>query len=147
MNYYSFEIKRYALCMTSSRNFLRIALSLFFAGLISTDTASGDQLSISPEIANFGTVAKGDPIEVRFVLKNHGESSLTVQFMEFSDPGLLARISPVINPGHAVEAVVYWKTAKLSGNVTGSVILSFAEDAHPQVNLSLEGFILDTYQE
>lgn len=66
----------------------------------------------------------------------------TIQFIDFSEPGLFAQVSPRIEAGASVKVLVRWDTANLSGDVDGKITLMFDLQKGPKLILPIKGKVL-----
>jgi hypothetical protein len=118
--------------------------SLFFTAL---PVWADHPIQADPESIDFGSVTQGEPVTVRYSLHNSGSRTITIRFMGFSEPGLLAQVSPRIEAGASADVMVRWKTASLSGDVQGKVTLEFDDPEQPEVFLILSGTVVPPQKE
>jgi hypothetical protein len=90
---------------------------------------------------DFGSIPQGQTVTARFVLENSGDETLAVERMEFSMPGLAARVKQRLEPGEATTVEVTWDTAKLRREVEGSLTLYLNDPSMPQLVLRLSGIV------
>ena len=125
------------------RFFARTSVLSIFCLLALTVTASSDALvEVASNSVNFGQVKQGETASAKFQLTNAGTESLTIQFMEFSMPGMRANVKAKINAGSSTEVLVTWNTSGLSGEVRGETILTFNDPQSPEIILTLKGTVV-----
>ena len=95
-----------------------------------------------PDSFNFGQVNKGDLAIARFQLKNSGATAVTIQWMQFSEQGLTAQVSPRINAGQSVEVTVNWNTSSFEGDISGSIVLGLNDPEYPEITFTLSGTVI-----
>jgi hypothetical protein len=121
---------------------IAIFLTVFCLAVFAVPVTAEDVVQVTPDSVNFGQVKQGELALAKFQLLNTGTQAVTIQFMEFSDPGLIAQVNPHIGIGSPVEVLVNWKTGNLSGDVEGQVVLSFADPQYPAIVLPLNGTVI-----
>jgi hypothetical protein len=121
---------------------IAIFLTVFCVAVFAVPATAGNVVQVTPDSVDFGQVKQGELAIARFQLLNTGSQALTIQFMEFSDPGLIAQVKPHIGIGSPVEVLVNWKTGNLSGDVEGQVTLSFDDPQYPEIILPLNGTVI-----
>jgi len=99
-------------------------------------------VQVEPASVNFGQVKQGETATAKFQITNAGTKSLTIQFMEFSMPGMRANVKAKINAGSNTEILVTWNTSGLSGEVKGETILTFNDPQSPEIVLTLNGTVV-----
>ena len=122
------------------------AKTLFLSGLCMltlTITAFADtSVQVDSTSMNFGQVKQGETATAKFQLTNAGTKQLTIQFMEFSMPGMRAQVKARINAGSSTEILVTWNTSGLSGEIKGETILTFDNPNNPEIVLTLTGTVV-----
>lgn len=78
----------------------------------------------------------------KFTVRNLGMRTVNVQWMEFSQKGLIAQMNPVIGPGSSVEVVAQLNTSDLQGEIAGNVVLGLDDPRTPRIILTLRGFVI-----
>ena len=110
--------------------------------LVSTGTALGDShVSANPNRIDFGQVKQGDPVSVRFELRNDGPDAVMITFIDFSLPGSFAQVNPKIEAAGTVQAELRLSTENLDGQVDGEVTLLFDDPEKTQIVVTVEGFV------
>ena len=122
----------------STKKSLLIAIYLLaFAVTASADTS----VKVASNPIDFGQLKPGEIATAKFQLTNTGSNQLTIQFMEFSEPGMRANVQPIIAAGSSSEILVTWDTSGLSGEVIGKIILTFDDPQNPKLDLVLTGTV------
>ena len=119
-----------------------LILIMFCLAVVAAPVSAGSLVQVTPESVNFGQVKQGDLATASFQLLNTGTQALSIQYMEFSKPGLVAQVNPHIGVGLSVEVLVNWKTGNLSGDVEGQVVLTLDDPQHPEIVLPLSGTVI-----
>src|SRR5512145_2496524 len=57
---------------------------------------------------DFGRVSRGTVVARSFVIRNPGTADLRIESMQFSAPGMRARVPAAIGPGSSAELKVEW---------------------------------------
>ena len=76
------------------------------------------------------------------MIDNAGSTALVIEGMEFSSPGLRARVTQNIAPGKSAELFVDWDTANYTRDAEVQVALQLNDPATPQLVLTLSGFVV-----
>lgn len=122
------------------------AKTLFLSGLCMlalTVTAFADaSVQVDSTSVNFGQVKQGETAKAKFQLTNAGTKQLTIQFMEFSMPGMGAQVKARIDAGSSTEILVTWNTIGLKGEVKGEIILTLNDPLNPKIVLTLSGTVV-----
>ena len=123
--------------------FARTSVLSIFCLLAFMVTASADALAeVASNSVNFGQVKQGETATARVQLTNAGTEPLTIQFMEFSMPGMSAQVNASINAGSSTEILVTWKTSGLSGEVKGETVLTVNDPQNPEIVLIITGTVV-----
>lgn len=117
-------------------SFALVASSLL---LTATSVYAGPSVQVVPGSFNFGQVKQGEQAVTQFHLRNTGTDAVSIEWMDFSDPGLVAWTNSRIAAGSAVEVSVSWNTSKLSGDVDGQIALGLSDPENPQVTFTIKG--------
>jgi hypothetical protein len=91
---------------------------------------------------SLGRVPRGTVLSERFVIDNVGSTPLVIESMQFSSPGIRARVAQTIEPGKSAELVVDWDTANYTRDAEVQVALQLNDPASPQLVLTLSGFVV-----
>jgi hypothetical protein len=91
---------------------------------------------------SLGRIPRGTVLSERFVIDNAGSTPLVIEGMEFSSPGLRARVTQNIAPGKSAELFVDWDTANYTRDAEVQVALQLNDPATPQLVLTLSGFVV-----
>ena len=76
---------------------------------------------------SLGRVPRGTVLSERFVIDNAGSTPLVIESMQFSSPGLRARVTQNIAPGKSAEIFVDWDTANYTRDAEAQVALQLQE--------------------
>ena len=126
----------------SAKLFTKTLILGIYCFLALTVTASADALlQVASDTVNFGQVKQGEIVSGKFQVSNTGTEPVTIQFMEFSMPGLRASVQPKINAGSTNEILVSWDTSQLEGEVNGKVILTLDDLLNPEIVLVVTGTV------
>ena len=129
--------------MKKTRLFARASVLSIFCLLALTVTTTTDALvKVASNSVCFGQVKQGETASAKFQVTNAGTESLTIQFMEFSMPGMRANVKAKINAGSSIEILVTWNTSGLSGEVKGETILTFDDPQSPETVLTITGTVV-----
>lgn len=104
------------------------------------------QIQVSSNATNFGQVNQGEPISTKFNLRNSGTKPVTITGLEFSTPGMNARVKQVIEADSSAEILISWDSSRLRGEVEGQAILTFDDPANPQIVLTLSGTVVPSIE-
>jgi len=126
-----------------ARFFAKTSVLSIFCLLVLTVTVSADAVvEMVSNSVNFGQVKQGETATAKFQLANAGTETRTIQFMQFSMPGMRANVKAKINAGSSTEILVTWNTSGLSGEVKGETILTFDDPNNPEIVLTLNGTVV-----
>ena len=129
--------------MKKTRFFAMTSVLSIFCLLALTVTASADALiEVASNSVSFGQVKQGETASAKFQVTNAGTEPLTIQFMEFSMPGMRANVKAKINAGSSIEVLVTWDTSGLSGEVKGETVLTFDDPQSPETVLTITGTVI-----
>ena len=67
---------------------------------------------------------------------------VSIQWMEFSEQGLIAQVQPQIGVGRSVEVLVNWDTSKFTGDIEGQVVLGLNDPENSEIVLTLSGVVI-----
>lgn len=125
------------------RFFAKTSVLSIFCLLALTVTAFADALvQVDAASVNFGRVNQGETATAKFHLTNAGTKPLTIQFMEFSIPGMRAQVEARIDAGKSTEILVTLDTSGLIGDVKGETTLTFNDPQNPEVILTISGTVV-----
>jgi len=129
--------------MKKTRFLAMISVLSIFCQLALTVPASADALiKVASNSVSFGQVKQGETASAKFQVTNAGKEPLTIQFMEFSMPGMRANVKAKINAGSSTEILVTWNTSGISGEVKGETILTFDDPQGLETVLTLTGTVV-----
>jgi len=77
-----------------------------------------------------------------FTLRNTGNAPLTIESMQFSTPGMRARVTANIEPGESAALEVEWDTRQYTRDAIGHAVLMLNDPATPKLTLTLRGFVV-----
>jgi hypothetical protein len=104
------------------------------------------QIDLIADAANFGQVNQGDTVERKFQIRNSGTEPVTVTGLQFSMPGMNARLKQVVAGESVAEILISWDTARLRGEVEGQAVLTLDSPQTPQVVLTLRGIVVPSIE-
>ena len=125
---------------TKILSFVLAAASLM---VTATSVCAGSLVQAIPESFNFGQVKQGEHVVTQFQLHNTGTDTVAIQWMDFSDPGLVAWTKARIAAGSSVEVSVNWNTSKLSGDLEEQITLGLDDPENPEVVFKVSGTVID----
>jgi len=114
--------------------------------LLSATASVFAQVDVPFQSSNFGRVNQGEPISARFQLRNPGKKPLTITRIEFSMPGMNARVKQLIEAGSSAEILISWDSSRLRGEVEGRAILTIDDPHNPQIVLTLSGMVVPSIE-
>jgi len=117
-------------------------LTVLGLAVMATSVSAENLVQVTPESMNFGQVKQGEKAIARFQLLNTGTQAVTIQWMEFSQPGLIAQVKPQIEAGSSVEVLVNWDTSKFAGDIEGQITLGLNDPQNPEIVLTLSGAVI-----
>ncbi len=116
---------------------------IVFSLVVMAASVSAENLvQVTPEFVDFGQVEQGEIASARFQLRNTGTRALSIQWMQFSKPGLIAQVNPQIGVGSSVEVLVNWNTDNLLGDLEGQIILGLNDPQNTEIVLTLSGTVI-----
>jgi len=121
---------------------LILRIGLLFLGALTFPACADSKIQVVPESVNFGLVEQGDKATVVFQLHNTGTEMISIQWMEFSNPGLVAWTKAQIAAESSVDVVVNWSTDNLMGHIEGQVTLGLDSPENPEVVFTITGAVV-----
>jgi hypothetical protein len=106
------------------------------------DVHADSSISVIPDSANLGKIEQGQLAATRFQLHNSGTRKVTIRWMDFSSPGLIAQVKSIIPAGSSVEVLVNWNTSQLEGEISGTIVLGLDDPENPEVSFTLKGTVV-----
>lgn len=100
------------------------------------------QLIIDKTSFHFGSIGQGQAVTAEFRLENAGDEALVINRMEFSMPGMDARVKQRLEPGQKTVVKVSWDTSRLRREVEGRLTLHLNDPASRQLVLHLSGTVI-----
>ena len=91
---------------------------------------------------DFGRVSRGTVVTKSFVIRNTGTAPLLIESMQFSTPGMRARVASTIEPGASAELEIDWDTSHYTRDAEGQAILVLNDPELPKLVLTLTGFVV-----
>jgi Protein of unknown function (DUF1573) len=129
--------------MALSFRVLSLALvAAMFSGAVASPTGGVARVVVNQATQSFGRVARGSLLSSSFVIENVGSTPLTIDRMEFSSPGVRARVTQSIAPGSSAKLIVDWDTANYTRDAEVQVALQLNDPASPQLVLTLSCFVV-----
>ena len=119
-----------------------VAAMLAFTGAAASPTQGVAHAVVKEATHGFGRVTRGSVLSRSFVIENVGSIPLTIDRMEFSSPGVRARVAQSIAPGRSAKLVVDWDTANYTRDAEVQVALQLNDPASPQLVLTLSCFVV-----
>ena len=94
---------------------------------------------------SFGTIKRGEAVNIVFTLQNIGTAPLKFERIEFSRPDMNIQIRQEILPGESADATVLWNTSRFSGDYDGEVILFSNDPNRPVLSLNITGKVISPF--
>lgn len=91
---------------------------------------------------DFGPVQRGTVVTRSFVIRNAGTAPLLIESMQFSTPGMRARVTSTIEPGASAALEVSWDTSHYTRDAEGQALLMLNDPDLPRLVLTLSGFVV-----
>jgi hypothetical protein len=125
-----------------------IAMVLFTSCLVVVmETALGDpSAQLVPDSVDFGKVKQGETVTAKFRVHNVGTESLSILGLEFSMPGMNARVKQEIDAGTNTDILMTWDTSRLRGEVEGQTVLTLNDPQNPKIVLTLSGTVVPSIE-
>jgi Protein of unknown function (DUF1573) len=102
---------------------------------------SEPQAVFGPTQHDFGDIRRGDKVTHSFRLHNGGDTRLEVSGVQFSMPGMSARLPRTVAPGDDATVVLEWTTDRVQGSVHGVAIVETNDPRAGSVSLLLAGTV------
>jgi len=133
--------------LNHARYFVEISVrSLVCLVVLAVTAPAFAQLDVLSDSANFGQVSQGETVSVKFQIRNSGTEPLTITGLEFSMPGMNARVKQEIAAGSIAEILINWDTSRLRGEVKGQAVLTLSDPQIPKVVLTLRGKVVPSIE-
>jgi hypothetical protein len=126
----------------------RVLLLSVLAATATIDRAVASPIGGSPRAVvrvtghDVGRVARGTVLTELFTIENAGSAPLLIESMQFSSPGIRARVAQSIEPGKSAELTVDWDTSSYTRDAEVQVALQLNDPTSPQLVLALSGFVV-----
>jgi hypothetical protein len=126
-------------------NSLRCVFALFAVLLVCASTAqAAPHALVDHPVFDFGTIAQGKKVDHVFVLKNSGDSLLTIGQVSTSCGCTVADVtSRSVAPGKNSEIHVTFNSMNFSGNVSKSVTVQTNDPGRSVYTLILKGAVIE----
>jgi hypothetical protein len=124
---------------------MRIVMpTLFWAAamVVALPLAAAPRVDLATTELDFGKVRQGDPVAANVSIGNSGTEALVIERMEFTVPGMTARLKQTIDPGDSAVVELKWDTERLRGAVEGRLSLYLNDPAVPRVDIDLHGEVM-----
>lgn len=133
------------ICMQTRRlvSGLVLTMALLATGTPAVWAQDGlPKVSLDTTTHDFGRVSRGTVVTKRFVIRNVGAAPLQIQSMQFSTPGMSARVASTIEPGSSAELEILWDTRQYTRDAEGHALLMLNDPDRPTLVLTLTGFVV-----
>jgi len=132
--------------MLNTPNFLAMLRLRLFATLpfllFSCWVVAAPQGAVSPSLDHdFGIVKQGQRLTYTFAIPNMGASSLRIDRIDFSEPGITARFGPDIPPGRQGQVKLEWDTTKANGETEATAVVRFNDPDQPEIPIELKAVV------
>jgi hypothetical protein len=122
---------------------LVLALAILFVGTPAVWANEGvPKVTLDATTYHFGRVSRGTVITTSFIIRNTGAAPLLIENMQFSTPGMRARVATTIEPGTSAELEIEWDTSQYTRDAEGQALLVLNDPDMPRLVLSLTGFVV-----
>lgn len=112
------------------------------ACLAASALSAAPQVSLETTEIDFGTVRQGAQVQAELSLANSGAETLVVERLEFTVPGMNARMQQKVEPGENAAIRLTWDTSRLRGTVAGHMTLFLNDPSRPSVEIALRGEVI-----
>jgi len=119
-----------------------MAVRVFCLVLLAVTGPVMAQVALPLDEAHFGRVSQGETVSRKFQVHNSGSDKLTITGLEFSMPGMSARVKQEIDAGSSVEIEINWDTSRLRGEIRGQAVLTLNDPQAPNIVLTLQGTVV-----
>lgn len=124
----------------------RLTRSIVGLLILAVTAAAYAQVDVPSDSANFGRIEQGETVSTKFQIRNSGPEPLTITGLEFSMPGMNARVKQEIDAGSSAEILIDWDTSRLRGEVKGQAVLAFDDPQIAEVVLTLRGTVVPSIE-
>jgi hypothetical protein len=122
---------------------LVLALAILCAGTPVVLAKEGvPKAALDATAHHFGRVSRGTVVTKSFVIRNAGAAPLLIENMQFSTPGMRARVATTIEPGASAELKIEWDTSHYTRDAEGQALLMLNDPDMPKLVLTLTGFVV-----
>jgi hypothetical protein len=119
-----------------------IALALVFTASMSPSVAHPEpHAAFGPTQYDFGNVRRGEKVLWAFQIRNVGDTPLELKGVQFSRPGMTARLPGQIEADKDGTMSLEWATDRVQGSVRGVAIVQTNDRRAPSVTLVLTGTV------
>jgi uncharacterized protein (DUF58 family) len=119
-----------------------IALVFLVTLSIAAIAAAAPELAADQPVFDFGSVPQGKKVEHNFVLRNRGNSPLTIRNTSTSCGCTAVNVSsPVIQPGKSGEIKAVFDSANFAGAVVKTVTVESDDPKSPRYTLTIKGTV------
>jgi Protein of unknown function (DUF1573) len=133
-------------CMQTRRRLVRVlilTLAILFGVTLPARAEKGaPRAAVDATTHDFGRVSRGTVVTKRFVIRNTGTAPLLIESMQFSTPGMRARVASTIEPGASAQLEIVWDTSHYTRDAEGQAILLLNDPDLPKLVLTLTGFVV-----
>jgi hypothetical protein len=121
---------------------LGLVAALMCSRAMATPAEGAARVIVRETTHSFGRVERGSVLRRSFLVENAGSLPLTIDSMEFSSPGVRARVAQSIAPGRSANLVVDWDTDNYLRDAEVQVALQLNDPALPKLVLTLSCFVV-----
>lgn len=100
------------------------------------------RVSVGETSYDFGIINQGQLVTSSFSVGSIGTEPLLIERIEFSMPGMNARVKQHIEPQEKTQINVTWDTSRFRREIMGQATLYLNDPAMPQIILSLSGTVI-----
>ena len=111
------------------------------AYLLPAGASAAPDASFNTLNSDFGTVRQGQVVTQTFTVTNQGDAPLKIEKVEFSMPGMKAKVKQNILPGQTAEVKIEWDTSRFVQQVQGQALLFLNDNKQPKVLLTVTGTV------
>jgi hypothetical protein len=124
---------------------LRFALTVTAVLLACSSVAlAAPHAVVAPSVFDFGTIAQGKKVDHIFVLKNNGDSLLTIGQVSTSCGCTVADVSSrSVAPGKSSEIHATFNSKNFFGNISKNVMVQTNDPGRPVYTMTLKGTVIE----
>jgi len=100
------------------------------------------QAAVDVTSHDFGRIPRGTVVTKSFLIRNAGTAALRIESMQFSTPGMRARVASTIEPGASAAVEIVWNTSHYTRDAEGQALLVLNDPVRSKLVLTLTAFVV-----